>query len=128
MTKHEIAQALKEIAFFLSLKGDNPYKSQAYERAGDALLTSPLSLQELLTTGSLTEVIGIGPATARAITELATKGQSPLLDQARGSCPSSLASLGDIPGLSRKQIVKLYEQAHITSVADLKAACRDGRC
>ena len=36
MTKHEIAQALKEIAFFLSLKGDNPYKAQAYERAGAA--------------------------------------------------------------------------------------------
>jgi DNA polymerase (family 10) len=127
MTKHDIAQALKEIAFFLSLKGDNPYKSHAYERAGDALLTSPLSLQELLATGSLTEVTGIGPATARVITEFATKGQSPLLDQARGSYPSSLATLGDIPGLSRKQILKLYEQAHITSLADLKAACRDGR-
>jgi len=127
MTKHEIAQALKEIAFFLSLKGDNPYKAQAYERAGAALLTSPLGLHELLATGSLTEVTGIGPATARAITELVTTGQSPLLDEARGSYPSSLATLGEVPGLSRKQIVKLYEQAHITSLADLKAACRDGR-
>ena len=127
MTKHEIAEALKQIAFFLSLKGDNPYKAQAYERAGTALLTSPFGLQELLATGTLTEVTGIGPATARAITELATTGQSPLLDEARGSYPSSLATLGEVPGLSRKQIVKLYEQAHITSLADLKAACRDGR-
>ena len=127
MTKHEIAQALKEIAFFLSLKGDNPYKAQAYERAGAALLTSPLGLHELLATGSLTEVTGIGPATARAITELVTTGQSSLLDEARGSYPSSLATLGDVPGLSRKQIVKLHEQAHITSLAELKAACRDGR-
>ena len=48
MTKHEIAQALKEIAFFLSLKGDNPYKAQAYERAGAALLTSPLGFSNCL--------------------------------------------------------------------------------
>ena len=128
MTKHEIAQALNEISFFLSLKGDNPYKAQAYERAGAALLTSPLPLQKLLAkTGSLTQVSGIGPATARAITELATTGQSPLLEEARGSYPLSLATLGEVPGLSRKQILKLYEQADITSLTDLKAACRDGR-
>src|SRR5918993_5511406 len=121
MTKHEIAQVLKEIAFFLSLKGDNPYKAQAYARAGEALLTSPLGLQELLATGSLTEVNGIGPATARAITELVTTGRSPVLEEARGLYPSSLATLGEVPGLSRKHIVKLYEQAHIASLADLKA-------
>ena len=75
----------------------------------------------------MTEVSGIGPATARAITELVTTGQSSLLDEARGSYPSSLATLGEVPGLSRKQILNLHEQAHITSLADLKAACRDGR-
>jgi len=85
MTKHEIAQALREIAFFLSLKEDNPYKAQAYERAGMALLTSPLNLRDLLATQSLTQVSGIGPATARVITELVTTGQSPVLEQARGS-------------------------------------------
>jgi DNA polymerase (family 10) len=127
MTKHEVARALHEIAFFLSLKGDNPYKAQAYEGAGAALLTSPLGLRELLATGSLTQVHGIGPATARAITEFVTTGRSLVLEEARGSYPSSLATLGEVPGLSRKQIVKFYEQAHITSLADLKAACRDGR-
>lgn len=127
MTKHEVAHAMKEIAFFLFLKGDNPYKAQAYERAGTALLTSPLSLPELVATDSLTEISGIGPATARVITELAETGDSPVLQQARGSYPSSLMTLSDVPGLSRKQILKLYEQAAITSVAELKTACREGR-
>ena len=41
MTKREIARHLSEIAFYLRLKDDNPYKSAAYERAARALLLSP---------------------------------------------------------------------------------------
>lgn len=50
-----------------------------------------------------------------------------MLEQARGSYPSSLMTLDEVPGLTRKQIVKLYEQAYVTSVAELKVACRDSR-
>ncbi|MCC2641472.1 MAG: Pol4 [Nitrospira sp.] len=127
MTKHDVARVLKDIAFFLFLRGDNPYKAQAYERAGLALLTSPADLHALIATGSLTDLPGIGPATARAITELVTTGHSTVHEQARGEYPSSLVALDDVPGLTRKQILKLYEQAGITSVADLKVACRNGR-
>ena len=42
MTKREIAHILSEIAFYLRLKQDNPYKSLAYERAARALLTAML--------------------------------------------------------------------------------------
>ncbi|MGC3976724.1 MAG: DNA polymerase/3'-5' exonuclease PolX [Nitrospira sp.] len=127
MTKHEVAHVLKEIGFFLFLKGENPYRAQAYERAGTALLASPLSLAELVSAGSLTDISGIGPATARVITDLVETGQSPVLHEARGSYPSSLMTLNEVPRLSRKHILKLYEQAGITSVAELKTACHEGR-
>ena len=48
MTKRELARHLSEIAFFLRLKDDNPYKSAAYERAGRALLLSPHEPHQLL--------------------------------------------------------------------------------
>src|SRR5688572_16157581 len=127
MTKHDIARVLNEIAFFLFLKGENPFKAQAYGRAATAVLTSSSDLHALIADNSLTDLSGIGPATARVITELVTTGHSTVYEQTRGDYPSSLVTLGDIPGLSRKQILKLYEQAGIISVADLKAACRNGR-
>ena len=39
MTKRAIAQVLGDIAFFLLLKGENPYKARAYRNAATALLT-----------------------------------------------------------------------------------------
>ncbi len=62
--KHDIAHRLEEIAFFLLLKGENPYKAKAYRNAGIALLMSPHEASDLMQTGMLTEVTGLGPATA----------------------------------------------------------------
>ncbi len=126
-TKHEVARVLQDIAFFLFLKGDNPFKAQAYERAAMAILTAPADLADLIATDSLTDLSGIGPATARVITELVTTGSSTMHEEAQGEYPLSLVTQGEVPGLSRKQFLKLYDVAGITSVADLKAACREGR-
>ena len=127
MTKHEVARVLQDIAFFLSLRGDNPFKAQAYERAATAVLTAPADLADLIATDCLTDLSSIGPATARVITELVTMGHSTMHAEAQGQYPLSLVSLGEVPGLSRTQILKLHDVAGITSVGDLKAACREGR-
>ncbi len=127
LSKRDIARTLKEIAFFLRLKGDNPYRAQAYERAGDALLVCAEDLSNLVKNGSLTDVSGIGPATAAVINELFSTGTSALLQELQGSSPSSLAELGDLPGLSIKQVRRLYDKAGIRSVAELQTACRENR-
>lgn len=124
-TKRDVARALKEIAFFLRLKGENPYRARAYERAGRALLACPTDLGALVSTNRLAQVDGIGPATAAAIAELFHTGSSTLLQTLRGSYPSSLVELGDVPGLRMKQIMKLYDEAGIRSVAELQEACRE---
>ena len=125
MTKRDIARVLNEIAFFVRFKGDNPYKARAYERAAGALLACPQDTLELINAGALADVPDIGPATAGVITELVRTGESSLHQEVRGTYPSSLVELGDIPGLSMKQIGRLYEHANIRSVAELQAACRN---
>lgn len=127
MSKRDIARTLKQIAFFLRLKGDNPYRAQAYERAGHALLVCAEDLRDLVNNGTLTDVAGIGPATASVINELFSTGTSALLRELQGSYPSSLVELGDVPGLSIKQIRRLYDEVGIRSAAELQTACRDNR-
>jgi DNA polymerase (family X) len=127
MTKRDIARVLKEIAFFLRFNGENPYRAQAYEGAASALLRCPEELSQLLASGSLTDVSGIGPATASVITELFTSGSSALLQKLHRSYPSTLVELGEVPGLSMKQIHRLYVEAGIGSVAELQDACRENR-
>jgi DNA polymerase (family X) len=127
MTKRDIARTLKEIAFFLRLQGDNPYRAQAYERAGAALLVGSHDLAGLIAGGSLTDISGIGPGTASVIKELFSTGSSSLLQELQGAYPSSLVELGEVPGLSMKQIRRLHDEAGIRSVADLHKACRENR-
>ncbi len=122
--KRHIARILAEIAFYLRLKGDNPYKSAAYERAGRALLLAPYEVDELMQGNKLTDIGGIGSATAAVIRELLSTGHSSLHDRVKGSYPASLVELGAVPGLRPKQIRRLYEEAGIRSVAELQTACR----
>ena len=62
MDKKDVARALEEIAGFLELKGENPFKTRAYSNAARTLegLTVPLS--QLVAEGRLGEVPGIGEA------------------------------------------------------------------
>ena len=61
MTKRDVARVPSDIAFFLRLNGENPYKSFAYERAARALLLSPHEPHQLLRGDRLTGIPGIGP-------------------------------------------------------------------
>jgi DNA polymerase (family 10) len=127
MKKHQIAQILDEIAFFLLLKGENPYRARAYAQAAMALLTCPEDVATLIDQGTLTEVKGIGPATASVITEIANTGTAALLHDVKGPYPASLKELSDVPGLRMPQIRRLHDRAGITSLADLQAACASNR-
>src|SRR5689334_9921723 len=127
MNKRDIASILDEIAFFLLLKGENPYKARAYRKAAMALLTAPQDTTILVETGTLADVPGIGPATASVITELVTTGASGLHRDVQGGYPSSLTELGEVPGLRMKRIKQLYERAGVASLSDLQQACLGNR-
>jgi DNA polymerase (family 10) len=127
VTKHEIKRVLDEIAFFLLLKGENPYKARAYNKAGVALLQCPEEVSVLVQHGTLSKVPGIGPATASVITELLTTGASAFHREVQGTYPSSLMELGDVPGLSVRLIKRLYERTGIQTIAELQEACARNR-
>lgn len=125
MRKHEIARILREIAFFVRLSGDNPYKARAYEQAGTVLLLCSQEAAELIRSGTLAQVKGIGPATASVITELVQTGSSTFHREVRGAYPSTVAELGEVPGLSVSQIKRLVDRAGIRSMQELRTACRN---
>jgi DNA polymerase (family 10) len=88
---------------------------------------SPHEARDLVQTGTLTGVTGIGPATASVITELVATGASRFHQEVQGEYPSSLMELGDVPRLSMKQIQWLHDRAGIRSIADLHKACLSDR-
>jgi DNA polymerase (family 10) len=114
------------IARLLEIKGENPFKAQAYERGAAALENLDGDFDALIKAGRLQEIAGVGKALAAIIEEIYRTGECYLLQQLREGLPSGAVELSEIPGLSLKKIIAL-DEAGIKSIADLGAACREGR-
>src|SRR6184192_2935353 len=127
MTKEKIAEALEEIATLLELKEENPFKIRAYQNAARSIEAFGASFSDLQNQEALEKIPGIGKAIAAKISELASTGGLKFLDELRAEFPADILELFSIPGLGAKKIKALYEQLHVSSIAQLKAACDAGR-
>jgi DNA polymerase (family 10) len=124
--RFHIAAALREIGRLLKLKGENPFKSQAYDRGASALEKLEVDFDALVKNRRLTGIGGIGNALAAVIEELYRTGESRILEQLRRELPAGAVELSAIPGLTLKKMLALHDALHIESIADLKTACEEG--
>ena len=124
--KFQIAALLREIGRLLTVKGDNPFKAQAYERGARALENLDDNLDALVKGSRLTEIAGIGTALASIIEEIYRTGECWMLQQLRDELPPGAVELSEVPGLSLKKIIALHDALGIESIQDLKTACQEG--
>ena len=121
-----IAGQLRQIGRLLSVMGENPFKIRAYERAARALENAAGDFDARIKERRLTELDGIGKALAAVVEEIYHTGESALLQQLSDQLPSGAVELNEVPGLTLKKIVALYESLGIKNVDDLKTACEKG--
>jgi DNA polymerase (family X) len=122
------AHILSEIAAHLELRGENRFKSRAYETAARAVLALGADdLEPLVASGEIAAIRGLGPATVAVIRDLVETGSSRYLDQLRELAPEGLVDMLRIPGLNPEKIHKIYDALEIADVEQLEAAARDGR-
>jgi len=128
MTKNEIADILNEIATLLELKGENPFKVRAYQ-AGARTLESieEDQLATLIAEHRLKTIKGIGDALAQKIAELHTTGRLGFLEELKASVEPGLRAMLEVPGLGPKKIRALHAKLGVKTLAELTAACTDGR-
>ncbi|GBD31597.1 DNA polymerase/3'-5' exonuclease PolX [bacterium HR33] len=125
--KQQVARVLEDIASFMELKGENPFRVRAYRSAARAIATFPGDLAEALATGELAETKGIGPATLEIIAEVLNTGRSRMLEDLRDEIPPGLVEMLQISGLGVAKVRQIYETLHIDTLAELEEAARDGR-
>src|SRR6266550_2121920 len=119
MDKPAVRAVLEQIAASLALKGDNAFRIRAFENAASAIATYPGDLAEGLQSGAL--------ATLEIVRELLSRGRSTVLDELRNEVPPGLVEMLRIPGLGVQKVRQIHEQLHITTLAELEVAARDGR-
>ena len=127
MSKEAIAHTLEGIAQLLDLKGENPFKIRAYQTAARAVETYAGNLEAVAAKGELDQIEGIGKSVAEKIAELVQTGHLAYFDELKAGFPTGIFELFTVNGLGAKKIKALYDKLQISSLAELEAACRDGR-
>lgn len=127
MDNTEVAKVCLEIATFLELKGENPFKVRAYANAGRTIENLQEDVADLVETERLTEIKGIGVTLAEKITELLATGSLKYHEDLKNSIPPGLIEMLSIPGLGPKKVNTIHEELKISSVGELEYACNENR-
>jgi DNA polymerase (family 10) len=122
-----VARVFEEIGDILEIKGEPPYRFNAYRLAARNIIDAPQRLDELFRVGRLRTIPGVGAALEAKIVEYLTTGRMAYYDELRREFPPALGSLLEVPGLGPGRARAVYTQLGIASVADLEAAARAGQ-
>src|SRR5262245_27940003 len=128
ISKQEIIHILEDIGTLLELQGESPFKSRAYATGARVIagLDTP-QLQDLVRSGKLQSLKGIGVALAEKISELVTTGHLTYYETLKQQVPAGLLEMLTIPGMGPKKVKVIYDQLSITTVGELEYACHENR-
>lgn len=121
------AHVLDQIASYLELKGDNPFRVRAFRGASKAVLSLPQDIRGAIADGSLAATKGVGPATVAILKELDESGRATVLEELREEIPPGLIEMLGISGLGVNRIRTIHEKLGIETLADLETAAQNGK-
>ena len=123
----KVSAVLEEVALFLELKGENPFKVKVYSHAARTIEIFEEDLRVTIREGRLKEIKGIGESLAQHIIELVTTGRLGLHEDLKNSIPPGHLEMMKIPGLGPKKIKTLHDRLNIRTVGELEYACLENR-
>lgn len=127
MDKERVAAILDEIGTLLELQGENPFRCNAYHNAARTIEQMEESLEDVVASGRLGSIRGIGETLQEKITTLVRTGRLPFYDELRARTPPGLLQLLRIQGLGPKKVKVLHEQLGIDDLDKLRQACQEDR-
>src|SRR5690625_325648 len=121
--KKDIIRLLEDIALYLEIQGENPFRINAYRRAAQGLERDERSLVEI---DDFSTIKGVGKGTEAIIKQFIAEGTSDVLTELKQEVPEGLLDLLLLPGLGGKRISRLYKELNITDMESLRTACEQG--
>ncbi|HEU5477063.1 MAG TPA: PHP domain-containing protein [Gaiellaceae bacterium] len=127
MDNTEIARTLDAYAALLDLAGAAHWSVRAYRRAAELIRATPAPVEQLVQSGRVRELRGIGPGIERRLRELVETGRIAELDELEREVEPELVALGRYLGLGPQRLVALGRTLGIRSADELRAAAEAGR-
>jgi DNA polymerase (family 10) len=112
------------MAILLELSGANMFRTRSYQNGSRLIGSLSQDLGELVASGELFELKGIGKGLGSAISQAVGEGRWPedwitLHDET----PEGLIQMLGIPGVGPKKIKTLHDELGVQTIADLQEVC-----
>lgn len=111
----------------LEIKGENPFRIRAYERAAQNIEGLTEELTEFLKRGTLSEIPGIGRDLSEKIKEFVSTGRIKMHEDLKKSIPCGLLDLLSIPSVGPKTVKLLYEKLKVKNIPGLESAIKKNK-
>ena len=117
-----VSQIFENISQLLYIRGDKSHRVRSYQRVADIIeqITHSIEIEneisylsEMLETGQLRKVKGIGDSAISVITDLLQNGTSNLYEELKLEVGPEVLELLKVRGIGIKMATQLYRQADI---------------
>ncbi|QWK20570.1 MAG: DNA polymerase/3'-5' exonuclease PolX [Hydrogenobacter thermophilus] len=122
----EIAEIFERMADILEFLGDNPYRISTYRRVANILSELNVDVQDLVKSGKIHHIPGIGASSVEKILEYLRTGKISKYEELKGKVPEDLLELMDVPSIGPKTLKLAYERLGIRTKDDFIRAVRSG--
>jgi|tagenome__1003787_1003787.scaffolds.fasta_scaffold20899640_1 DNA polymerase (family 10) len=127
MENRQIAERLEAFGSLLELAEANSYTIRAYRRAAETIREAALPVAELVASGRVRELRGIGPGIETRLRELVATGSIAELAELERELAPDLVGLGRYLGLGAKRAVEVARELRIRTADEFREAAAAGR-
>lgn len=127
MKNKDVADIFKQIASILEIKGENPFRIRAYERAALNIESMPEDIEHFIKEGKVEDIPGIGRDLAEKVIEIVSTGRLKFLEDLRKDVPQGLLDILNVPGIGPKTAKLLYEKLDIQDIVVLERMAHAGK-
>lgn len=125
--KSTVVKALQDMSAYLQLKGENSFKTRAYDLAAERIAGLNEDLQTIVAEKRLTALPNIGSSIAAKIEDLVTNGKMTALEELKAEYPPKILELMTVQDLGPKKAKALWENLAVGSIDELEKACQEHR-
>ena len=120
MKNQEVANFFKRIADMLEIKGENPFRIRAYQKAAQNIENLAEDIALIAQRNELDTLPGIGKDLSQKITEIITTGTVQKYEELKKEIPEGLMKIVTIPGLGPRTVKMLYDELRVESIDHLE--------
>lgn len=123
----KVVSIFREMADLLSIKGENPFRIRAYEKAAETLGRLPADLQELHKQDKLKSIPGLGKGMLEKISAILDTGKFAAYEELKRDIPEGVRELLFIREVGPKTVKLLYQKVGVRNIEDLEEFVKSGQ-